>query len=321
MVFFFAAGFFYKKEYAEHPEQYIGKRLVKLGGMLFTYNTVFVFLHNIFADLKMVENTQYYGIKDIVRCIIQSILMRYTEGLLGTCWFLPMFFIGTALFALAFSQIEKRKKSVYAHMMSCMLFIVIALYANMKELTGDYWIQTSLLAVPVMYVGYFCREKWNVIEKWITWYGTILSAAIILGVLSLKIGSIELSVNLIINPVLFYPVTFLGIYFCMGAADLLNKNKYLSKCFSVIGKESFHIMALHFLGFKIVDIIYSKIHGINDIETISKFPHADYGLQWIYLFAGIIIPLGIVILFRQGCVYVKNVLGINNSREKYLKKT
>lgn len=52
MVFFFVAGFFYKREYHEHPEQYIGKRLLKLGGMLFLYNTVFTLLHNTLVSLK-----------------------------------------------------------------------------------------------------------------------------------------------------------------------------------------------------------------------------------------------------------------------------
>lgn len=57
MVFFFVAGFFYKREYHEHPEQYIGKRLLKLGGMLFLYNTVFTLLHNTLVSVKMISST------------------------------------------------------------------------------------------------------------------------------------------------------------------------------------------------------------------------------------------------------------------------
>lgn len=105
----FVAGFFYKREYHEHPEQYIGKRLLKLGGMLFLYNTVFTLLHNTLVSLKMISSTEHYSISKMISCIVQSLLMKYTEELLGACWFLPMFFIGTALFAIAFSKAEKAK--------------------------------------------------------------------------------------------------------------------------------------------------------------------------------------------------------------------
>ena len=91
MVFFFVAGFFYKREYHEHPEQYIGKRLLKLGSMLFLYNTVFTLLHNTLVSVKMISSTEHYSISKMVSCIVQSLLMKYTEELLGACWFLPMF--------------------------------------------------------------------------------------------------------------------------------------------------------------------------------------------------------------------------------------
>lgn len=135
MVFFFVAGFFYKREYHEHPEQYIGKRLLKLGGMLFLYNTVFTLLHNTLVSVKMISSTEHYSISKMVSCIVQSLLMKYTEELLGACWFLPMFFIGTALFAIAFSKAEKSKKPEYWHKIICILFAAVALYANSRELT------------------------------------------------------------------------------------------------------------------------------------------------------------------------------------------
>ena len=299
MVFFFVAGFFYKREYHEHPEQYIGKRLLKLGGMLFLYNTVFTLLHNTLVSVKMISSTEHYSISKMVSCIVQSLLMKYTEELLGACWFLPMFFIGTALFAIAFSKAEKSKKPEYWHKSICILFAAVALYANSRELTWEYWIQTSILAVPIMYIGYFAKQKWDKLDKGITWYETILSAAVILGILNRMPGSIELSVNQILHPVLFYPVTLLGIYFCIGLAKILGKNPYTEKFFSLVGKESFHIMALHFLGFKIVDRIYSAVYGITDAEKIGKFPHSDYGLHISYVIAGVLIPLCLITLLRK----------------------
>ena len=94
-------------------------------------------------------------------------------------------------------------------------------------------------------------------------------------------------------------VTLLGIYFCIGLAKILGKNPYTEKFFSLVGKESFHIMALHFLGFKIVDRIYSSVYGITDAEKIGKFPHSDYGLHISYVIAGVLIPLCMITLLRK----------------------
>ena len=94
-------------------------------------------------------------------------------------------------------------------------------------------------------------------------------------------------------------MTLLGIYFCIGLAKILGKNPYTEKFFSLVGKESFHIMALHFLGFKIVDRIYSLVYGITDAEKIGKFPHSDYGLHISYVIAGVLIPLCLITLLRK----------------------
>ena len=95
------------------------------------------------------------------------------------------------------------------------------------------------------------------------------------------------------------PLRLRGIYFCIGLAKILGKNPYTEKFFSLVGKESFHIMALHFLGFKIVDRIYSSVYGITDAEKIGKFPHSDYGLHISYVIAGVLIPLCLITLLRK----------------------
>ncbi len=92
MVFFFVAGFFFTKEDTMSTRNSISASgFLKLGGMLFLYNTVFTLLHNTLVSVKMISSTEHYSISKMVSCIVQSLLMKYTEELLGACWFLPMF--------------------------------------------------------------------------------------------------------------------------------------------------------------------------------------------------------------------------------------
>lgn len=106
MIFFFVSGFFFKKESAKELDKYIGRRLCKFISMLGIYNFIFVLLHNFLVDKGLISSLEIYKMPDIVSRGIQGILMKYTEELLGACWFLPMFFIGIALFAALFSLIE-----------------------------------------------------------------------------------------------------------------------------------------------------------------------------------------------------------------------
>lgn len=94
----------------------------------------------------------------------------------------------------------------------------------------------------------------------------------------------------------FYPVTLVGIYFCFALVKLLN-NKYTCKLFSIIGKNSFHIMALHFLVFKIVDVFYAKVNNITDYNIVSVYPCA-FNLTVMYLILGISLPIIFMYILR-----------------------
>lgn len=296
MIFFFVSGFFFKKEYVKELDKYIGKRLCKFISMLWTYNFIFVLLHNFLVDKGMISSIEIYKMSDIVSMGIRGILMKYTEELLGACWFLPMFFIGIALFAVLFSLIENNfgNKKLWGHFSVIIISALLGLYANVRGLKWEYEIQTSILAIPVIYMGYIGRQYWNEIKKRITWYGTIISFIFIVIILKLNIGIIELSVNSIINQELFYPVTIAGIYFCIGLANIINKCKLTETIFAKMGKNSFHIMALHFCGFKIVDYIYARMNEITDTVQTGRFPHSEFGLHWTYVIFSIIFSLIIV---------------------------
>ncbi|MGN8886880.1 acyltransferase family protein [Blautia sp. HCP28S3_G10] len=302
MIFFFVAGFFFKTENAVNSSTYIGSRLLKYVSMFWWYNLIFILLHNFFVTNGMISNIDRYRVSDIVSKSVQGLLMKTSEELLGACWFLPMFFIGISLFSFVCGLIEKYflKGRLGWHLFSCGLFAIVALYCNVRNLTWDYQIQISLLAIPVMYAGYISKLYWNVLESKISWYGTLASFIFIVSVLKSNIGIIELSSNKIINPFLFYPVTFAGVYFCIGSAKILNKFNVTNAIFSKMGRDSFHIMALHFCGFKIIDYVYSKLHGISDVVSIGRFPHSDFGLHWIYVFGSIAFSLVVITILRKG---------------------
>ena len=136
--------------------------------------------------------------------------------------------------------------------------------------------------------------------KW--WYAPILGT-MIWGILSLKIGMIELSVNQIMHPALFYPVTLIGILFCLCLAEGIKKVRPFCKMFATIGKNSYHIMALHFLAFKCVDLVAVRIFKDGN-DVLGKFTVSYENLWWIYYIAGIAIPIAVIYALK----YIRNKL-------------
>jgi fucose 4-O-acetylase-like acetyltransferase len=153
-----------------------------------------------------------------------------------------------------------------------------------------------VLAVPICYLGFFTKKYWNKIEIFFTWYGAILAAIVLNLLLTTKYGSIELSVNQIITPYLFYPTTIVGIYFCLSLARTFSKFKVPRKAFSYIGRNSFHIMALHLVSIKLVDVLYGILTN-QGAGVYVKFPFA-FNLWYIYYPVGVLLPLAIIEMLK-----------------------
>lgn len=293
MIFFFVAGWCFKKKSDLDAYAYIGKRIKGIYPFMIGYSAFFILTHNIFRNLHLItQEAQEYDLQQMIYNILCSFAMVNSESLLGAFWFLPVLLFATAFFSVLFYHAEKQHKSIVWHIFACIVSGALGIYLNKENLQLSYHMQTAILAVPVIYLGYFVKSYWSKIEKFVTWWGTIVSAVIITVILKADIGMIELSINSIISPWLFYPVTLAGIYFCMGLAKILNKYRITQKFFQYVGKNSFHIMALHFLMFKLVDLLLG-IYKHETYDVIEKLPHA-FECWPVYYAVGVLGPILLV---------------------------
>lgn len=298
MIFLFVAGFCFKKEYAEQPWMYVGKRLTKLMPLYVGYNTLFVILHNFLRNIHIITwETEKYTKHELLSHGLQAFTFSTNESMLGAFWFVPMFFFATAMFVVLFALAQRCKYSLAIHGMILFLTAGVGLYTTKVGMNLNYHLQISFLSVPIIYLGYFIKCYWETIKKYFTVFSAVICGGIVYYILLQGVGCIDLSVNAIINPILFYPITILGICFVISMAKFLDKFQYSRKAFSYIGKDSFHIMALHFFAFKFVDCIYGNYKGYNYV-VFEKFPHA-FSYTGVYLMVGIGLPLGLVWILRK----------------------
>ncbi len=307
MIFMFVSGFTFKEKNALHPEKFIGKRVLSTFILFNIYTTIFVLLHNVLFKANLLSQTQHYGKTEMLKRILNGITFNYSETMLGAFWFLPMFLVALVLFAYFTHLATKTKYQHSVNILFILLFASVGLLAAKTKMDLSYHIQTSLLAVPIIYLGYYCKMYWQQVEKYIKPWGAFIAALILLFVLSLNIGQIELAKNQIINVFLFYPVTLVGMYFCLSLGKLLDNSK-LTSFFAYIGKNSFHIMGLHFVSFKLVDFVASKVMNVTDPAVIGRFTNSGYDIKLIYVVVGIFLPLLILFIVRALMSYLKKIL-------------
>lgn len=300
MLFMFVLGFLFNKDKAVPPYQYIGKTVFSQGKNFLLYSTIFISLHNVFLKWNFIVG-DVYDFKTVVSKILRAITLNCDETLLGALWFVPVYIFTAIGFSVLFNLAEKTKIPNIMHVVFMLAVMVIGITVNHAGDWYPYHTQTSFLAIPVCYFGYFAKKYWNHVNKFITWYGGIIAAVALYLLITSGIGKIELSVNMILSPYLFYPATLLGIYYCLALAKVIKTFKYTRVTVSHIGKNSFHIMAMHFAVIKAVDNIYGIITK-QDISVITKFPYA-FDLWNVYYPLGILVPVFIVFLINQAKKY------------------
>jgi len=295
MSFVFAAGYFTGSlDTRDELYKALGKRLAKLWYLYMAYSVVFLLLNPLFVQVNILPEE---GRMRILKGMLSAVSFANEQSLLYPFWFVPMFLIGSCLFTAAFYFSQKQRFPVPVHIFVILLTALMGIYAHKQELYPMHHSSVSLLSVPVMYLGYiFCRFR-DRLDRFVTWWGAFIAAALILFIIRLDVGRMDLSSFMIMSPALFYPVTILALYMAVGFSKGLCKIPYLSAVLSYAGRNSFHIMALHLLAFKLVDIVYGHIIRA-DSSVISVNPTA-FDLRGLYLIAGLAFPALVLFVGRK----------------------
>lgn len=297
MLFFFTAGAVYSPTRYSDPYSYIGKQLKGMVPLYWGYNFAFLALHNIFSAGRMLD-IPLLTTTDYVIMLSGIFTMSHMEQLCGALWFIPVLLLAKLLFSVFFHIADKCRYRMLMHFLVVILFAGLGLYTNYYGMYLTYHAQTAFLGVPIIYLGYlFSRYRENVL-KYTNIFTCLASGALMYLFIRLDIGYVELSINEIISPQLFYPVTVLGLFFCISLAEVIQHSGLLEKIFCYFGSISFHIMTLHFLAFKCVDWLYGLMFGV-DLSLLAGFPTALNNMGLMYSTVGIAFPVITVCCFRK----------------------
>lgn len=331
-IFFFVSGYFYNEEkYGDEPCSNFIARLKNNWYKYVGFSVLYTLLHNYFVRGNFLLSN-IYSIKDIVTSILNTLLFFGTESFGGAMWFVPVLILASTLFGFIIYFSRKMSLNIkiknfsFKHIIIIFVTIlcgILGIILNTKNINLMYHIQTIFLVIPFFTAGYYynkCVDN----NKLLKWYIFIPIFILLLYFAFYKKLYIDLSANNINNPYLFYIVSFLGIYFCLYVSKIIDNIPKIKKLFATIGTYSFEIMATHFVIFKIIDVAYSKMMGINDITIITKFPYAYEKLWPIYIICGVLIPTIITYFIKNKQQFAilkdkKNIINkIINSKKIYI---
>ncbi|MGL4760506.1 MAG: acyltransferase family protein [Sarcina sp.] len=299
-LFFFISGYLLKKEDTKRPSEYIFKKIKNLIFPTIKYYIIFTCFHNLFLKLKIyvfpVGNTNLtevykYDFENFIGALTSSLTMNTWEPIAGSMWFIKPLFMVMIFLSLIFyftDKITDNKTIKFAMRNFIILFVGII---GCKFVDTNHILpwrsEISFLVIPLVYLGYLIKEYAIGILK----NKIILIVACIIFVINIKLNTvIDLGANIIGNPINFYLVSLSGIYLNFYIAKILSKSKKIEKVLATIGNKSFHIMALHILSFKLINIIDVILNNKEKIE-ISRYPVSNSNLYIWYSIVGIVLPI------------------------------
>lgn len=297
-LFFFITGYFYnEKKYGDEPFLYFGARLAGAWPKYMLYTSVFVLFHNFFVSGGLYAGQPLYNHTMMLTAICSGISFSCPEQIQGALWFVPVWLVSSSLFGgcvwfgrMVSERFQKPRLKLWLIALSSVTAGAAGLFLNMRKCGLPYNLQAALLVIPIYLAAWLLKQYAPSFRRFTTWYGCLISAFLLNQINQRFHIFIDLA-SMNVPGILFFPISVLGIYFVLSLADCMERVTALTRLFTFLGRQSFDIMAVHFLIFKLMDYGYARFILHSAPENLSSFPvsfRAELG--FLYVIFGLLIP-------------------------------
>lgn len=288
-TFFFTSGYTFKN--------YNFKNFLKK--KFYSLYIPFVFFE--FFSLILYPVWRYYNVIDTIPLVdfvvkIIWILLFIPSGIFeGAMWFVPSLFVAL----LAYYIITNLRINNW---LKIILIIFISLVGYLSILYfGARIINRGFLMLPVVFLGDLSK-KHNLLE-FIKPRHFLFLFPLLLILNNYKYLEIEISKGLLANG-WFYLISIIGIAFCVSLAKIIEKSSSVMNIINVLSVNSFYIMALHFIIFKFIDVVYSNV--IDNYDLIKEYPISYSELRPVYFILGISLSILLGLILKPILTKIKN---------------
>ena len=305
-VFFLLAGFFIKEEQLVQPKLWFKKKFSSLYLKILYFYIPAVLLHNVLIKIEwyslestdLVINT--YSMIDFAKQTILAICLGGREPIVGAMWFVYVLFmalIGLSIVSWLIKKLAKDERQ-YEWMRGIALLamcIVAGILSNKYGLTIRRFSNT-FTAMLLIYVGKIMYQKMKL--SFDNGYLAIICGLVAFEV-ACMLGGVALNGNeykdilqlLVAAPAVLYIIMYIGKHI---------ETNFVGKAIAYVGKDSFYVMALHFVGFKFCTLALQGIgYGGASLSDLTSVVGSNILLLFVYAFFGVGFPLVFMWGFRK----------------------
>ena len=254
-IFFFCSGYLYT-DIQKSLTAFWSKKIKSLYWPATKHSLIALLLYNLYVKIGVVDST-YLSRDDLLINITNILTLNGGGPLFVAYWFFQILLCSMLIFG-SVQYFSGKISNMYCRNVVFIVLIEIigriGIYSTERHFGLLYNMQIAYLMVPVLLMGYFYKGYISK-GKWKINFSIILLAitfSILLLVVKNGIG-IELSKYEIASSVLFYPISIIGILFCLALAQIIWKCNRLTMVISYLGRNSLDIMIYHVVAFKMVD--------------------------------------------------------------------
>ena len=301
-LFFVVSGYLYNSVSSKKPWEYIGKKLYSFFKLFVFYGIFLLLFHNVFFKLGILENSFSYTIKDFIVRLLNTFLFQSNESFSGPLWFVPVLFVSLVIynFITHFIYREEIWKSEIYRSWAVVFCALLGIYLTSRGINIGLGYQISFLVIPFIHFG----QIYKLYLKDRLKPDIVIALFIVLNSIGFFLnvdGDVDIAYGRIWNPILFYilvPCMIYSVYTFSYYISIYLKR--ISNALAHVGENSFHIMALHVMFFKLFDLVYYYIFKPSDFN-LSLFPISSHKYFIIYTIFSIICSL----IFVKVVGYIK----------------
>lgn len=307
-VFFVVGGFFLRAEKLCKPVGFIKGKMKSLYRLLLYFYIPAILLHNVMLNIGFYDKVTVYGGKYMDYWTIDSIMKELglafifagREPILGAMWFvyvLLLAMIGLSVLSWILSLYIKNEQKL--EMMRALVLLAACIVScELTDIIGFTIprFNNTITAMWLIYCGYLMINKLKL--KFDNNYLAVISGLVVYHIAAIH-GGTSLNSNKYADVFSLTASSFAALYVVAYLAKKMESGA-VGKALAWCGRESFYIMALHFVGFKFCTLFLSAFGIHVKLSSLVAPADGNIGLTLLYLCFGITFPLVFMVIFRWG---------------------
>ncbi len=306
-VTFILGGFFLKEEKLICPRIFIWHKVKTLYKLILYFYIPAVLLHNALIDVGWYDVSMNYGGKvmayrglvETIKELILAILFAGREPILGAMWFVYVLFLALCGFSVICWGVRKLVKNEeqyewWRFIIILGVCIVSCTMSNVLDMNIPRF-NNTLTVIWLLYCGYMIRRKWKV--EFVNKYVAIVGCLFVYHIATTT-GGVGLNYNMYHDVVSLTIGSVAALYVICYVSRKI-ENNFLGTFLSWCGNNSFYIMALHFVGFKMGTLLLLTVGVHKSLAVLTAPAGTSLTLTLFYLMMGVAFPLVFILSFRK----------------------